>query len=95
MDGMRGRRVLATWADLVLPADCAGCGEPGPRLCTACRAVFLPSAARMGPTPAPEGLPPVYAITAYEGPVRGALAAYKERGARSLVRPLGDALAAA
>ncbi|MFE5329986.1 ComF family protein [Embleya sp. NPDC056575] len=90
---MERRRVLATWADLVLPVCCAGCAAPGAQLCAACREVFLPEPRPADPAPAPEGLPPVHAVTAYQGPVRSVLAAYKEHGARRLARPLGDALA--
>ncbi|MFI6980176.1 ComF family protein [Embleya sp. NPDC050154] len=92
---MERRRVFATWADLVLPVRCAGCAEPGALLCAECHGVFAPEPAPARPTPAPEGLPPVHAITGYEGPVRSVLAAYKEHGAHSLARPLGDALARA
>ncbi|MET7305227.1 ComF family protein, partial [Embleya sp. NPDC005575] len=92
---MERRRVLAAWADLVLPVCCAGCAEPGALLCGRCRAVFAPEPAPVRPTPAPEGLPPVHAITAYRGPVCSVLAAYKEHGARRLAHPLGDALARA
>ncbi|MFE2872543.1 ComF family protein [Embleya sp. NPDC059259] len=92
---MERSRVLAAWADLVLPVCCAGCAESGALLCGRCRAVFAAAPVPVRPTPAPEGLPPVHAVTAYLGPVRPVLAAFKEHGARRLARPLGDALARA
>lgn len=39
------------------------------------------------------GLPAVYAAGVYDGPVRAAVIAYKERGRLALAAPLGDALA--
>ncbi len=47
------------------------------------------------PTPAPPGLPRPWAVAAYDGVVRAALLAHKERGRRSLAGPLGTALGAA
>lgn len=43
----------------------------------------------------PDGLPAVYASAAYADEVRAVLLAHKERGALSLARPLGTALAGA
>jgi predicted amidophosphoribosyltransferase len=43
----------------------------------------------------PPGFPDAAAAAAYDGPVRGALLAHKERGRLGLVRPLAAALAAA
>ena len=39
------------------------------------------------------GLPPVWAVAAYDGAVRAALIAHKEQGRLSLAKPLGRALA--
>ncbi len=82
--------------DLVLPAQCAGCGVAGAGLiCRSCRFRLnglVPVAAR--PTPAPAGLPACVALGGYDGMLRALLLAYKERGAHPLSRPLGDALAA-
>ncbi|MEH1027066.1 ComF family protein [Micromonospora profundi] len=93
---MRG--LWADLADLVLPADCAGCRErhPGMRhgVCPACvtaLAALRPRSVR--PTPAPPGLPPCAALGPYAGPLREALLAYKEHGRHGLARPLGALLA--
>jgi predicted amidophosphoribosyltransferase len=90
--------VLAALLDLVLPQPCAGCGGPG-AWCPACadvlaRAAYCP----LGPSrpePVPIGFPRAAAAAAYDGPVRAALLAHKERGRLGLVHPLGRALAAA
>jgi predicted amidophosphoribosyltransferase len=50
---------------------------------------------RARPDPEPEGLPEVYAASAYADVVRALLLAHKERGAMGLAAPLGAALAAA
>ncbi|WP_306189353.1 ComF family protein [Streptomyces sp. MK5] len=83
-------------ADLVLPAECAGCGRPRAVLCPECRAALDGSApCRVRPVPEPPGLPVVYAAAAYADAVRAALLAHKERGALTLAAPLGAALAGA
>ncbi|CAL9463013.1 ComF family protein [Streptomyces sp. enrichment culture] len=82
--------------DLVLPAECGGCGRPRTVLCPECRAVLSGAAAgRVRPVPEPPGLPAVHAAARYEDEVRALLLAHKERGALSLVRPLGAALSGA
>ncbi|MGC4819280.1 ComF family protein [Micromonospora sp. DT63] len=93
---MRG--LWADLADLVLPADCAGCRERHAVLrqgfCPACvtaLGVLRPRTVR--PTPAPPGLPPCVALGPYAGPLREALLAYKEHGRHGLARPLGALLA--
>lgn len=88
--------MLAALLDLVLPRRCSGCLAAGSALCLDCRAVL--SAAPAGPvrpTPCPAGLPPVTALSAYEGPVKRLLLEHKERGQLALTRPLGGGLAAA
>ncbi|MFC9226832.1 ComF family protein [Streptomyces hygroscopicus] len=83
-------------AELVLPADCAGCGRPGGALCDRCRASLDGSGARrVEPSPAPPGLPVVHAAVDYADEARAVLLAHKERGALRLARPLGEALAGA
>jgi ComF family protein len=81
--------------DLLCPARCAGCCGPGRVLCTACGELLAGPAAGHSPTPRPTGLPPLTAAAMYDGAVRSALIAYKERGRVALARPLGDSLALA
>ncbi|MEU5464592.1 ComF family protein [Streptomyces althioticus] len=82
--------------DLVLPAECGGCGRPRAVLCDRCRAALSGrTPRRVRPAPEPSGLPPVHAAAPYADEVRAALLAHKERGALSLARPLGEALAGA
>ncbi|MEU2567056.1 ComF family protein [Streptomyces althioticus] len=82
--------------DLVLPAECGGCGRPRAVLCDRCRAALSDRAPRrVRPAPEPRGLPPVHAAAPYADEVRAALLAHKERGALALARPLGEALAGA
>ncbi|MFH0518701.1 ComF family protein [Streptomyces sp. M41] len=82
--------------DLVLPAECGGCGTPRTVLCPECRAVLSGTApSRVRPVPEPTGLPVVHAAARYTDEVRAALLAHKERGALALAAPLGAALAGA
>lgn len=79
--------------DLVLPQRCAGCGAAGGGACAACTARLTAPARCRRPRPAPPGLPPVWAVTPYDGTTRRLIVAYKERGRAGLVRPLGAGLA--
>ncbi|MBL1099519.1 ComF family protein [Streptomyces coffeae] len=82
--------------DLVLPADCAGCGRPGGTLCDRCGGVLRRSGPRrVEPSPVPPGLPVVHAAAEYADEVRAVLLAHKERGVLRLAGPLGEALAGA
>ncbi|MFD4631907.1 ComF family protein [Streptomyces sp. NPDC058284] len=82
--------------DLVLPAECGGCGELRTALCDACRGALCGAVPRrVRPVPEPSGLPVVHAVAPYEDAVRAVLLAHKERGALGLAGPLGSALAAA
>lgn len=82
--------------DLVLPAECGGCGTPRTVLCPECRAALSGAAPRrVRPVPEPRGLPVVHAAARYEDEVRAVLLAHKERGALALAAPLGAALAGA
>ncbi|MFD6496697.1 ComF family protein [Streptomyces sp. NPDC060188] len=82
--------------DLVLPAECGGCGRPRAVLCAECRAALIGAApCRVRPVPEPAGLPAVHAAAPYTDEVRAALLAHKERGALGLAAPLGAALAGA
>ncbi len=76
--------MLADLVELVLPRACAGCGVAGTLLCRRCaRARPVAVAAR----------PPTRAAGRYEGGLRTAILAYKERGRRELAAPLGELLA--
>ncbi|MEU0968990.1 ComF family protein [Streptomyces sp. NPDC005917] len=82
--------------DLVLPAECGGCGTPRTVLCAECRAALSGAVPRrVRPVPEPDGLPAVYAAALYADEVRAALLAHKERGALALAGALGAALAGA
>ncbi|WP_436841622.1 ComF family protein [Streptomyces parvulus] len=82
--------------DLVLPAECGGCGRSRAVLCPRCRTALSGAVPRrVRPVPEPAGLPPVYAAAPYADEVRAALLAHKERGVLALTPPLGEALAAA
>ncbi|MFE9253079.1 ComF family protein [Streptomyces sp. NPDC007088] len=84
------------FADLVLPAECGGCGDPRAQVCRRCREALCGAPPlRVWPERVPGGLPPVSAAAAYGDAVRALLLAHKERGALGLARVLGPALAAA
>lgn len=92
------RELRQELAGLVLPGGCAGCGVPGARgeLCARCAGGLAGAVPRLvRPSPAPSGLPRVYASLPYDGQVRALLLAHKERGALGLAGPLGQLLAAA
>jgi predicted amidophosphoribosyltransferase len=74
--------------DLVLPRGCVGCGRSGAALCPACRPPGPPVEVAVAALP-------VTAATTYDGAVRLAVLAYKERGRRDLARPLSGLLAEA
>ena len=85
--------LISAGVDLVLPRRCLGCGRQGVALCVACSG----RPGLVGSVEAP-GLVepvPVRAATTYEGGVRTALLAYKERGRAELARPLSALLAEA
>ncbi|MEU6557884.1 ComF family protein [Streptomyces sp. NPDC046915] len=82
--------------DLVLPAECGGCGRPRTVLCQECRAALSGAVPRrVRPVPEPPGLPAVRAAAPYGDEVRAVLLAHKERGALTLTGALGAALAGA
>lgn len=89
-----GRSGFAALADLVLPRTCAGCDLPGEVLCRRC-ASLLARPRLAAPRRIPWDFPPTVAAGCYEGPVRPAVIAFKERGRSELGRPLGTALALA
>lgn len=79
--------VAADLLDLVLPRRCVGCKAAGVALCSRCA---TPDVMALDT----HGVPTIAAL-AYDGAVRAALLAYKERGRRDLARPLRALLAAA
>jgi predicted amidophosphoribosyltransferase len=79
--------------DLVLPAACVGCGTDGSCWCPACGATLAGGPWATTPDPCPPGFPATWAVAAYEGPVRAATVAHKERGVRAVRAPLAAALA--
>ncbi|MET9777094.1 ComF family protein [Streptomyces sp. NPDC006367] len=82
--------------DLVLPAECGGCGRARTVLCPRCRTALRGTGpCRVRPDPEPPGLPAVYAAARYADEARAALLAHKERGVLALAGPLGTALAGA
>ena len=86
--------MLATLLDLVLPGGCAACGVAGRQsICRDCREQVAQVPAPRRPRPAPPGLPACIAGGDYDGAIRELVLAFKERGRRSLARPLGDRLA--
>ncbi|MFC8222716.1 ComF family protein [Streptomyces sp. NPDC057362] len=100
MVAMRGKPTVRRWwtdlTDLVLPAECGGCGKARAVLCTRCRTALSGTPpCRVRPDPEPPGLPAVHAAAPYADEVRATLLAHKERGVLALTGPLGVALAGA
>jgi len=102
-----GRRVVGGLADgllelgrLVLPVDCAGCGEPDMPWCDRCaRSLGEPwrcehLAGRLD-TLAGAPPPPVWATSRYVGEVRRAVVRWKDRGRLDLTTPFAAALTTA
>lgn len=93
------RRCLGELGGLALPSSCGGCGSPGRPWCDSCDADLRASAAGwprpVRPDPAPPGCPRVWASGPYDGPLRGALVAFKDGDRRDLVRVLAPRLASA
>lgn len=81
----------SAWAllDLVVPQECVGCRRPGRAWCPTCAASVVGASLSVpGPVPCRAAAP-------HAGPVAGAVAAFKDAGARSLAGPLADLLAGA
>jgi predicted amidophosphoribosyltransferase len=100
---LTGRHPRSWWdtlLDLVLPAECAGCGRVGSAeviegLCSTCSfALSGPPAVVRSPRRM-TGLPPVQALAPYREPVPDIILAHKEHSRLDLARPLGRQLARA
>ncbi len=89
------RAVVDALLDLALPQVCAGCALAGHWLCPRCAGALLGAGHEVRPAPAPAGLPPVFAVAAYDSVVRALVVAHKERARLELAVPLGRALAEA
>jgi predicted amidophosphoribosyltransferase len=89
-DGNHDWPVLTELLDLLLPAGCGGCRAPGALWCARCAAGVGPGGAVV---PGMAGLPRTVAAGRYDGPLRQALLAYKERGRRALAGTLAGMLA--
>src|SRR4029077_14216626 len=83
---------LQALLDLVLPAGCVGCGTDGSSWCPACAATLAGAPGPATPDPCPPGFPVTWAVAAYDGPVRAATVAHKERGVRAMRAPLAAAV---
>ncbi|MCA0437009.1 MAG: ComF family protein [Austwickia sp.] len=92
---MRWHDAITAALELGLPVCCAGCARPGVGWCRTCQAEVATAwgAPRpVRPSPCPDDFPPTWAAAPYEGPLRSALAAYKDDGRRDLARPLARLL---
>jgi ComF family protein len=96
-DGAAGHSgaVLTAALDLLVPRRCAGCRSAGFALCPACAVSLGGPVIVVRPGDPPPGLPRVTTVATYEGPVRSALVAHKERARLDLTPVLGRALARA
>lgn len=81
--------------DLLLGGACVGCDRPGRSLCADCRAALPDTPRPAWPTPSPPGLATPWAAGPYDGTLRAALLAHKERHVAGLAAPLAALLAQA
>lgn len=80
---------LTDLADVVVGARCAACDRPAVGLCAGCWAAIRPTPILVRSEPCP-----VAAAGEYDGKLRTALIAWKERGRFTVERPLAHLLAA-
>ena len=79
--------------DLVVPGQCAGCARHAPAsLCGLCAGQLLAADPLARWISTPVGRLPVFAAASYDGCVRAALLAYKERGRRDVRADLASVL---
>jgi len=81
--------------DLLLGGACVGCGRPGRSLCPGCREGLPDTPRQAWPDPCPPGLATPWAGGTYDGTLRAALLAHKERHVAGLAAPLASLLAQA
>ena len=93
MDAADGRCLREPIVVRMLMRVCAGCHDGDGPLCRRCAALLRGPAHRASVTPSPADLPEVWAVAAYDGPVREAIVAFKDHGRWSLRSALGRALA--
>jgi predicted amidophosphoribosyltransferase len=98
--GRQQRHWWTTLLDLVLPAECAGCGHTGSAdvtegLCSVCAFALGGPPTTVRPVRRPAGPPRVHALAPYRDPVPDIIIAQKEHGRLDLARPLGRHLARA
>ena len=86
--------------DLLLPPTCPGCGVEGSVVCQRCfahmnRRLSEPCGVPIGlPSNAPAGIVQLEWCAAFNGPARASVHARKDDGARRLVKPLSELMAA-
>lgn len=81
--------LLADIADVLVGTSCAACPNPAPGLCADCVASLRPRPRIVRDQPCP-----VAAAGEYDGALRSAIIAWKERGRFTVERPLAHLLAA-
>lgn len=80
--------------DLLLGGTCASCGAPGAGICRPCGGL-LDHLTPLRASRDLSGFPPTWSAGEYDGPLRGVLNAYKERGSWGFAPRLGGLLARA
>lgn len=96
-----GDGLAASALDLLLPRSCAGCANPGARVCDACLVDLADlrlsrsagRAVQVRPDPCPDPWPPCYAWGRYEGVSARLLRAAKDGGRRDVLSLLAVLLA--
>lgn len=90
-DGRQGPEWAAALADLVVPLECGGCGEPGRRWCGRCGQALAGPLLQIRTRA--ELAAPAWALARHTGAAARAVSAYKDRGRADLAIPFGAALA--